>query len=145
MFRGVLILGCALAGANWAMAQPPEDVDPELLQYIEGIESDTGTMRFGLPILGVLGDGESEEVMVKVDPSTYTFITLICGPSCEEISGAALDSAGKEVAKVASPGYDAVIQLPPGHGDAVKVRVDMDFCDWDSCPYAIQAFTRPGS
>lgn len=143
MIRKGLVLACVLACVGRAVAQPPQEIDPDLLGYIEEIEYDTGTTRFGLPFMGELEDGASEVVTVKVDPSTYTFITLICGPSCEEISGAALDADGVEIAKAPRSDYDAVIQLPPGNGDTVQVRVNMDSCDWDGCPYAIQTFTRP--
>lgn len=143
MFRKAVLLACALAGAGLAFAQQTQDIDPDLLAYLEEIEADTGVKRFGPIHLGVMEGERSETVEVSVDPATFTFIAVICGPDCEEIDGAILDKAGAEIARAPSAGYDAVIQLPPGNGDSVRVKVDMHVCNWDTCPYAVQTFTRP--
>ena len=144
MFGKVVLLSSVLVGAGWAVAQDAQEIDPDLLAYIEGIEADTGTTRFGPVHVGEMEGGQSETVSVTFDPNTYTFIAVICGPSCEEITGAVQDDKGREIVPAPQAGYDVVIQLPPGKGDRVLVKVDMLACDWDSFPYAIQSFTRPG-
>ncbi len=144
MIRKAALLACALGGAGSAFAQQPQDIDPELLAYIEGIEEDTGAKRFGPVHMGDMEGEESETVSVTVDPNTYTFIAVICGPSCTEITGSAQDEKGREIVAAPQADYDVVIQLPPGNGARVNVKVDMLVCEWDSCPYAIQTFTRPG-
>jgi len=144
MVRKAVLLACAVAGAGFAFAQQTQDIDPDLLAYIEEIEEDTGAKRFGPVHLGEMEGGQGETVSVTVDPATYTFIAVICGPSCMEITGAAQDEKGRELVPAPRAGFTSVIQLPPGNGDMVKVKVDMLVCEWDSCPYAIQTFTRPG-
>lgn len=144
MFRKTVLAVCAVAGAGFAFAQQTQDIDPDLLAYIEEIEEGTGASRFGPVHLGEMEGGQGETVSVTVDPDTYTFIAVICGPSCMEITGAVQDMGGRELVPAPRAGFTSVIQLPPGNGDTVKVKVDMLVCEWDSCPYAIQAFTRPG-
>jgi hypothetical protein len=145
MIRKAIWLACALAGVGWAHAQQTQDIDPDLLAYMEEIEEDTGATRFGRLLLGELEGSDAATVSVSVDPSTWTFIAVICGPSCEQINGTAYAASGTEIAKAPSAGYDAVIQVPPGNGVSVNVKVDMLTCGWETCPYAIQTFTRPGS
>lgn len=145
MLRKMILLACTLAGAGWVHAQQPQDIDPDLLAYIEEIEADVGLKRFGPVRLGELEGYETATVTVAVNPSSYTTIAVICGPSCEEINGAAYGPFEKEIAKASSPGYEAVIQVPPGNGETVEVKVDMITCEWDTCPFAIQAFTPPAS
>jgi hypothetical protein len=144
MFRKAVVLACAIAGAGLAFAQQTQDIDPDLLAYLEEIEANTGVKRFGQIHLGEMEGERTETIEMTVDPSTYTVIAVICGPDCEEINGAVLDASGKEIARSPMAGYEAVIQLPPGNGDRVKVKVDMDVCNWETCPYAIQAFTQQG-
>lgn len=144
MIRKAVLLAFALAGSGSTFAQQPQEIDPELLAYIEGIEEDTGAKRFGPVHMGDMEGEESETVSVTVDPNTYTFIAVICGPSCMEITGSAQDEKGREIVAAPRADYEVVIQLPPGNGDRVNVKVDMLVCEWDSCPYAIQTFTRPG-
>ena len=141
----LLAVAAAIAGAGWAFAQQTQDIDPDLLAYFEEIEANTGTKRFAPTHLGNMEGGDSESVGVPVDPDTYTFISVICGPSCLEITAAAYDEAGNEIARAQKPGYDVVVQIPAGNGSRVNVKVDMISCDWESCPYAIQTFTRPAS
>ena len=145
MIRKTFLLACALAGAGWARAQQAQDIDPDLLAYFEEIEGDTGTKRFGRVMLGELEGADATTLDVVVDPSTWTFIAVICGPSCEQISGAAYDASGKQVSKAPVAGFDVVIQIPPGNGASVDVKVDMLVCGWETCPYAVQTFTRPRS
>jgi hypothetical protein len=145
MIRKAILLACALAGAGLAHARQTQDIDPDLLAYIEGIEEDTGTKRFGRVMLGELEGADATTISVPVDPSSWTFIAVICGPSCEQIDGTAYSASGKEIAKAPMSGSDAVIQVPPGNGATVAVKVDMLVCEWDTCPYAVQTFTRPGS
>lgn len=145
MIRKTIVLACALAGAGLVHAQQPQDIDPDLLAYIEGIEEDTGTKRFGRVMLGELEGADATTLSVAVDPSTLTFIAVICGPSCNQIDGTAYSPSGKEIAKAPMSGSDAVIQIPPGNGASVDVKVEMLACGWETCPYAIQTFTRPGS
>ncbi len=143
MFRKAVLLVCALAGAGWAYARQTQDIDPDLLAYIEEIETNVGMKRFGPVRLGELEGYESATVSVAVNPSSYTTIAVICGPSCEAINGAAYGAFSKEIAKAEKPGYEAVIQIPPGNGASVEVKVDMITCEWETCPFAIQAFTPP--
>jgi len=143
MLRKLMLLTCALAGAGWVQAQQTQDVDPELLAYIAEIEANVGMKRFGPVRVGELEGFETATVTVDVNPSTYTAIAVICGPSCEQITGAAFGPFDKEIAKAAQPGYEAVIQVPPGNGASVEVKVDMIACEWETCPFAIQAFTPP--
>ena len=96
-------------------------------------------------LLGELEGADATTISVTVDPSTWTFIAVICGPSCVQINGTAYNASGKEIAKAPKHGFDAVIQIPPGNGASVDVKVDMLVCEWETCPYAIQTFTRPGS
>ena len=145
MIRKAILMACALAGAGWAHAQQTQDIDPDLLDYIEGVEEDTGAKRFGRVLLGELEGADATTISVTVDPSTWTFIAVICGPSCVQINGTAYNASGKEIAKAPKHGFDAVIQIPPGNGASVDVKVDMLVCEWETCPYAIQTFTRPGS
>lgn len=145
MIRKAILLACALAGAGLAHARQTQDIDPDLLAYIEGIEEDTGTKRFGRVMLGELEGADAATISVPVDPSSWTFIAVICGPSCEQINGTAYSASGKEIAKAPMSGSDAVIQVPPGNGATVAVKVDMLVCEWDTCPYAVQTFTRTGS
>jgi len=56
----------------------------------------------------------------------------------------AYDGAGKKIAAEGMPGYEVVIQVPPGSGASVDVKVDMLACGWETCPYAIQTFKREG-
>jgi hypothetical protein len=145
MIRKALLLACALAGAGMAHARQTQDIDPDLLAYIEEIEADTGAKRFGRVMLGELEGADSTTLSVAVDPSSWTFVTVVCGPSCDQIDGTAFDFSGKKIAKAPMSGFDAVIQIPPGNGASVDVKVDMLACGWDTCPYAVQAFTCPGN
>lgn len=145
MIRKAILLACALAGADLAHARQTQDIDPDLLAYIDGIEEDTGARRFGRVMLGELEGADATTLSVTVDPSAWTFIAVICGPSCDQIDGTAYSPTGKQIAKAPMSGSDAVIQIPPGNGASVDVKVDMLACGWDTCPYAIQAFTRPGN
>jgi hypothetical protein len=141
MFRKAVLLACALAGASWAYARPAQDIDPDLAAYLDEIEAAAGIKRFGPVRLGELEGYDSATLDVTINPSTYTTIVVVCGPSCDEVSGVAYDASGKEIAKAPLPGYDAVIHVPPGNGASIEVKVDMRNCQWDTCPYAIQAFT----
>jgi hypothetical protein len=145
MFRKAVMLAVAVAGAGWSFAQQTQDIDPDLLAYFAEIEADTGVKRFGPTHLGELEGGDSAKIDVAVDPDTYTFLAVICGPSCLEITATVRDSTGKEIVPAPAANVEAVIQIPPGNGGQVSVNVDMVTCDWDSCPYAIQTFTRPAS
>lgn len=143
MIRKLVVAACAVAAAGWAHAWQPQDIDPDLLEYIEQVEQDTGLKRFGQVMLGELEGADATTVSVRVDPSVNTVIAVICGPSCELIDGTAYNASGKQIAKAEYASTEAIVHVPAGNGDRVDVKVDMLTCGWDTCPYAIQAFTAP--
>jgi hypothetical protein len=124
-----------------ASAQPPE-VPPELVSYLNDIETEMGVKRFGGTIMGSLEEEDEATVSVTVSADTDTYIQVVCDDFCEAIYAYAENSAGETIAYEEDDTHEPVLFIGAGNGSQVSVTVTMGYCDEWECQFAIQPFVR---
>lgn len=135
---------CALAAlllAPAAGAQPP-DLPPDLVTYLENIETEMGIKRFGATQLGTLEEDEEATITVAIPSDKDAFVQIACNEFCESIHASASNAAGEIIEASDEYTPEPVLFIPAGTGTSVSVKVYMAYCDDFDCQFAVQAFVR---